>query len=126
MVTDSKGHHITDLKPEDFQAYEDGKLQKLTHFSYVQVTPESKAAPALKAGQLMPSRNAVSSLPPAPLAQLRPEDVRRTIVLMVDDLGLSFESMAFVRKALRRFVNEQMQLGDLIAICRTGAGSGAL
>ena len=45
---------------------------------------------------------------------------------MVDDLGLSFESMAFVRSSLRKFVNQQLQPGDLVAICRTGAGSGAL
>ncbi len=126
VVTDSKGHHITDLKPEDFQVFEDGKPQKLTHFSYVQVTPERTAAPEPKAAGPKPSPNAVSALPPAPLAQIRPEDVRRTIVLMVDDLGLSFESMAFVRRSLRKFVNEQIQPGDLVAICRTGAGSGAL
>jgi len=126
VVTDSQGHRVTDLTPEDFQVFEDGKLQTLTHFSYVQVTPGRKVAPEPKVMGPKPSPKAVSALPPAPLAQLRPEDVRRTIVLMVDDLGLSFDSMAFVRKSLRRFVNEQMQPGDLVAICRTGAGSGAL
>jgi VWFA-related protein len=60
------------------------------------------------------------------MPQIRPEDVRRTIVLMVDDLGLSFESMAFVRSSLRKFVEKQMQAGDLVAVCRTAAGSGAL
>jgi len=124
VVTDSKGRHITDLKPEEFQVLEDGKLQKLTNFSYVQVVPEP--TPELKAERPKPAPRGPSVLPPAPLAQLRPEDVRRTIVLMVDDLGLSFESMAFVRDALRKFVNQQMQPGDLVAICRTGAGSGAL
>ena len=126
VVTDSKGRHITDLKPEDFQVFEDGKLQKLTHFSYVQVVPEHKAAPELKTERPKRSPNTVSALPPPSLAELRAEDVRRTIVLMVDDLGLSFESMAFVRSSLRKFVNQQMQPGDLVAICRTGAGSGAL
>jgi VWFA-related protein len=126
VVTDSKGHQITDLKPEDFQVFEDGKLQTLTHFSYVQVAPERQPAPELKAAVPKPSPNSVSALPPGPLAQIRPEDVRRTIVLMVDDLGLSFESMAFVRSSLRKFVNQQLQPGDLVAICRTGAGSGAL
>jgi VWFA-related protein len=126
VVTDSKGHHITDLKPEDFQVFEDGKLQKLTHFSYVQVTQEPKPAQELKAERAKPAPKGPSALPPPPLAQIRPEDVRRTIVLMVDDLGLSFESMAFVRSSLRKFVNEQMQPGDLVAICRTGAGSGSL
>ena len=126
VVTDSKGHHITDLKPEDFEVLEDGKPQKLTHFSYVSVTPGHKATQEPTAAAPKPSHNAAPALPPAPLAQIRPEDVRRTIVLMVDDLGLSFESMANVRSSLRKFVNEQIQPGDLVAICRTGAGSGSL
>jgi len=126
VVTDSKGHQIADLTPADFQVFEDGKLQTLTHFSYVRVAPEHKAAPDVKAAGPKPSPNAVPALPPARLAQIRPEDVRRTIVLMVDDLGLSFESMAFVRASLRKFVDRQVQPGDLVAICRTGAGSGAL
>jgi VWFA-related protein len=126
-VTDSKGHQVTDLTPADFQVFEDGKLQKLTHFSYVQVTPVAQGGAELKAAraQAFPQLR-VRPLPPPPLAQLRPEDVRRTIVLMVDDLGLSFESMALVRSSLGKFVSEQMQPGDLVAVCRTGAGSGAL
>ena len=63
---------------------------------------------------------------PVPPVRLRPEQVRRTFALVVDDLGLSFESMHFVRAALRKFVDEQMQTGDLVAIIRTGAGVGAL
>ena len=47
-------------------------------------------------------------------------DVRRTIAIVVDDLGLSFESTHFVRRALKKFVDEQMQTGDLVAIIRTG------
>lgn len=126
VVTDSKGHHVTDLTPEDFQVFEDGKLQKLTHFAYVRVAPGRKTSPELRAAREKPSPKSVEGLPPPPSAHVRPEDVRRTIVLMVDDLGLSFESMAFVRWSLRKFVNHQMQPGDLVAVCRTGAGSGVL
>src|SRR5262249_62358444 len=43
-----------------------------------------------------------------------------------DDLGLSFESTAYVRRALKKFVDEQMQPGDLVAIIRTSGGIGAL
>jgi VWFA-related protein len=46
--------------------------------------------------------------------------------LVVDDLSLSFESAYQTRKALKKFVDEQMQEGDLVAIIRTGAGIGAL
>src|SRR5205085_8129921 len=57
---------------------------------------------------------------------VKPEQVRRTIALVVDDLTLSFESTYYVRRALKKFVDEQLQDGDLVAIIRTGAGIGAL
>jgi len=120
VVTDGKGRNIEDLTPDDFEVSVDGKPQTLTHFSYVHVVAEDSGT------RQRPVRKTVSALPPPPSAQLRPEDVRRTIVLMVDDLGLSFVSMAWVRFSLHKFVENQMQPGDLVAIVRTGAGSGAL
>jgi VWFA-related protein len=123
VVTDSKGHYVTDLTPGDFAVFEDGQPQKIANFSYVSVYTHSPAGPKSAA---KPYPKSAPVLPPAPAAPLRPEDVRRTTVLMVDDLGLSFESMAFVRSSLRKFVERQMQPGDLVAVCRTAAGSGAL
>jgi hypothetical protein len=35
VVTDAKGRHVSDLQPEDFRIFEDGKPQKITHFAYV-------------------------------------------------------------------------------------------
>jgi VWFA-related protein len=122
VVTDSKGHYVADLTPDDFAIFEDGKPQKITNFSYVRVN----SPPAGPKAVAKPASKTALALPPAPAAPPRPEDVRRTIVLMVDDLGLSFESMAYVRLALRKFVERQMQPGDLVAVCRTGAGSGPL
>jgi VWFA-related protein len=125
-VTDDKGRQISDLRPEDFEVYEDGRLQKITNFSYVSynassanptvTTPPVNAAP-LSTGKVPP---------PLPPLRLRPEQVRRTVALVVDDLGLSHESSTQVRHALRKFVDEQMQAGDLVAVIRTGAGMGAL
>ena len=120
VVSDSKGHNVAGLKPDDFEVLVDGKPQRLTHFSYVRLAPESPASGTA------PVPGAAPGLPPPPTPQLRPEDVRRTIVLMVDDLGLSFESMAWVRSSLHKFIDTQMQPGDLIAVMRTGSGSGAL
>src|ERR1041385_2603016 len=34
VVTDQSGKAITDLKPEEVQIFEDGKPQKITHFTY--------------------------------------------------------------------------------------------
>jgi hypothetical protein len=114
VVTDSKGRYVTDLTTDDFEVLEDGRPQTITYFSYVRIASETPRPAPPPGPEILP-------LPLPPAAPLRPEDVRRTIVLMVDDLGLSFESMARVRSALRTFVDEQMQPGDLVAVCRTGS-----
>ena len=119
-VTDKSGKHITDLRPEDFVVIQDGRPQSVTNLSYIAAEPPS----AQTIGK--PGPPSTNNAPPAPPTVLRPEQVRRTIALVVDDLGLSFESTAFVRKTLTRFVNEQMQPGDLVAIIRSSAGAGAL
>ncbi len=57
---------------------------------------------------------------------VRPEQARRLIALVVDDLALAFDSVARVRGAVKKFVDEGMQPGDLVAVIRTGGGMGAL
>ena len=115
-VTDKNGNVIRDLKPEEIEIYENGEKQKITNFSFVsnvQRTSEKK------------KDNSKPAVPEPPLV-LRPEQVKRTIALVVDDLTLSFESAAHVRRALKKFLDQQMQDGDLVGIIRTGAGIGAL
>ncbi len=119
-VVDAKGKIVKDVRPEEVEIYENGKKQKISNFSFVAAerTIEQKKA-AEKSAE---AKVAI----PAPTATLRPEQVRRTIALVVDDLFLSFESAYHTRRALKKFVDEQMQEGDLVAIIRTGAGIGAL
>lgn len=124
VVTDKQGNPVTDLKSSDFEVYEDGRKQHITNFSFVGTQPESPLAPAVAPAK--PDSKSKASLPPGPPVRLRPDQVRRTIALVVDDLGLSFESTGAVRDALKKFVDQQMQPGDLVAIIRTGAGMGAL
>ena len=122
VVTDKNGQPVTDLRADEFEIQENGEKQTITNFSYVPVVSvatrdEAEPNPATKV-----DKNA----PPPPPVSLRPEQVRRTIALVVDDLGLSFESTYYVRRALNKFVDEQMQAGDLVAIIRTSKGVGAL
>ncbi|SPE32831.1 conserved hypothetical protein [Candidatus Sulfopaludibacter sp. SbA3] len=44
------------------------------------------------------------------------------MALVVDDQALSFTSLVRVRDSLRKFVQQQMQPGDLVAMIRTGGG----
>ena len=115
-VTDKKGKVVPDLKPEEIEIYENGQKQTITGFTFV---------PGVKK-TLKPDGKIDKSKPPVPEPPLvlRPEEVQRTIAIVVDDLTLSFESAAYTRRALKKFVDEQMQDGDLVGIIRTGAGIG--
>jgi len=125
VIVDKSGRQVTDLSAEDFEILEDNRAQKITNFSYV--SNETAPRPAAAEPSLAVGRKPTDKLaPPEPPRRLRPEQVRRTMALVVDDLGLSFESVSFVREALRKFVDEQMQPHDLVAIVRTSAGVGAL
>jgi VWFA-related protein len=53
-------------------------------------------------------------------------NARRTLAVLVDDLGLSFASIARIRSALNKFVDEDIEAGDLVAIIQSSKGMGAL
>jgi VWFA-related protein len=121
VVTDKKGKMVTDLRPEEMEIYEDGRPQKVTNFSFVSTESATEQPVAAK-----PAAPVDKNAPPVPPVHLRPDQVQRTVALVVDDLGLSFESTHYVREALKKFVDQQVQPGDLVAIIRTGGGMGAL
>jgi len=118
VITDSQRKRVTDLRADEVEMLEDGKPQKITNFSYIEVG----SAPVARTT----TRERDPNLPPDPPRKLRPEEIRRTIALVVDDLGMSFESAHFMRQALRKFLDQQMQPNDLVAIIRTAGGMGAL
>ena len=122
VVTDRKGQQITNLTDQDFEILEDGHAQKITNLSYVSIGSPT-AAPTRPAAGAKDTGAKYEGVPPV---HLRPEQVHRTIALVVDDLGLSLQSMVYVRQALKKFVDEQMQPGDMAAIIRTRAGTAAL
>ncbi|MEJ7711566.1 MAG: VWA domain-containing protein [Pyrinomonadaceae bacterium] len=120
VVTDQKGQHVTNLNAEDFEVFEEGRKQEVRNFSYVSTD-----------GSAEPGDNGRSTSTSTP--STRPlnssTDVtnsRRTIALVVDDLGISFESMVSVREALRKFVAQQMLPTDQVAIITTSKRIGAL
>ncbi|HEX8147802.1 MAG TPA: VWA domain-containing protein [Pyrinomonadaceae bacterium] len=118
VVTDKHGRHVADLRPDDFEIFVDGRRQEITNFTFVAGEPGAgRAAPPAARGD---------KSTPAPAAPMRAGQVRRTIALVADDLGTSFEDIYNVRRALKKFVDEQMQPGDLVAVMQTGRGLGAL
>ncbi|HEX7316367.1 MAG TPA: VWA domain-containing protein [Pyrinomonadaceae bacterium] len=119
VVTDKKGRQVTDLKADEFEILADGKPQQITNFSYVNNVPDPGPTPA----QLAEDKSGVTAPPPA---RLRPEQVRRTVAFVFNDLEMSWESVVYARRAIKKFVDEQMQPGDFVAILPASGGSGAL
>ncbi len=116
-VTDSKGKPVADLKPNEIEIYENGKKQTMTNFLFVSSGRLTGEKPDKSAA--IADRNAI---PPPPRIPQKLEQHRRTIAIVVDDLNMSFESLQFTRRALKKFVNEQMEDGDVVAILRTQGG----
>ncbi len=125
VVTDRAGRQVMDLRPEDFEVIENGRPQPITNFSYVNAGPPA-ATPALGESAKVAPPKSVGPTPPAPSTPLRASQVRRTIALVVDDLMMSAESIRDAKRALKKYVDEQVQPGDLVAVVRTRGGAGAL
>lgn len=119
VVVTRDGKQVTDLKPEDFELFEDGHPQQITSFSYVSNVPGTASS---STPPLAPTDKTAPVVP----AAVHPHDVRRTVAFVVDDLGMSNESIGQTRHQLRKFVDEQLQPNDLVAIIRTGGEVGAL
>jgi hypothetical protein len=73
VVTDSKGRHVTGLKPEDLQILEDGKPQKITHFSYVPGNAIAGGPTPVNPEPRRPSGKTRAAIP-APVKALPEED----------------------------------------------------
>jgi VWFA-related protein len=115
------GKPVTDLQPEDFEIFSDGKPQKITNFSYVSnVTGDISSASPSRAK----TKDKIAT-PVAP-AKVSMGQARRMVAIMVDDLGMAFNTVASVRRQLRKFIDEELAPNDLVAIIRTGGDVGAL
>jgi len=119
VVTDRNGRHITDLRPDEVEMIEDGKPQKITDFSYVKIGRPAEVA-------AKPTEERSGPAGPVAPQKLRREQVQRTIALVVDDLRMSFDSIRFTKQTLKKFLDEQMQPNDLLALIFTAGGTGAL
>lgn len=117
-VVTKDGKPVPNLKAEDFEIYEDGKKQTITNFAYISnvSTAPKSAAPAT-------SDKGGADVPTGPVQR---DVARRTVAIVVDDLGLSAESMYQVRHQVRKFIAEEVKPNDLVAIIRTGGEMGAL
>ena len=133
VVMDRDGKPVTNLTREDFEVTVAGKHQTLEQAVYIRTQEQPQALAAVRAAAI-PRGGNVPAEPRSESAASQalrstgttPDKVARTIALVVDDLGLSFDSTFYVRKAIHKYIDTQIEPGDLVAIVRTAGGVGAL
>ena len=117
VVTDANGNQVTDLTAADFQIFEDGKQRKITGFAYVPFNSRSSQTQTADG-----KKDQKAILPPS---SRRPSRLGRVIAFIVDDgnCKASLVGMKATRDALEKFITEQMQPDDVVAIYQTRSGS---
>lgn len=119
VVEDEKGRLVRDLKIEDFQLVEDGKVQRLSNFS---VGTASRPARWIGAGKKSVAEGErAGRVGEGPSAAV---DVGRYIVMAIDDLHLSPASLLVAKQALQRFIDQQLSLNDQASLITTSGTLG--
>ncbi len=111
VVRDSTGATVDNLRQEDFQLFDHGKLQTILHFSVEKPTLKAPEPPAQKpAEKTVPEPEATDETAvPASAA-------RRFVALYFDDVNTPFENLARVRDAADHFLTGFVQPGDRVAL----------
>jgi VWFA-related protein len=125
IVTDKQGRPVTDLRPEDFELSENGRIRQITNFSYISLTGEQSTPRETNSSRTI-KRDIRTSAPPLTLHAGHPEEVRRAIAILIDDFGLSFESFTRLRTALEKFIEEHTLPTDFIGVIRCSGGPGSM
>jgi VWFA-related protein len=102
VVTHKNGQPVTGLKPEDFTLEENGKKQKISVFVPPGIVNTAAPTPV-----------------PAGILSNHPEDVLpggTPTVLLLDATNSSFQNQAYARSQMLKYVTEQSQAGQSMAV----------
>jgi VWFA-related protein len=111
VVRDSKGKIVPGLKKEDFQLFDNKKLQTITSFNVE--TPEAHTASALASATTEGSSSSVDAA--GGKAVVLPQ---RFVSMMFDDVHLSMSDAVFVRDSAKRFF-ESLAASDRVSLNTT-------
>lgn len=125
VVTDRNGNLVTDLRPEDFEIRQDGRLQTIGTFGFVSASGDDGApvvvdAPGAPPTATPPATAATAVAPSTPAAIAA---TGRTLVIVIDDLSLSVASVRVTKQALHKIVDTQIAANDRVSIVRTSGGA---
>jgi VWFA-related protein len=105
VVRDAKGNAVPNLRQDDFQIFEDHKLQLISHFS-VETSAPAAAPPATTTHA---AAEPEKSAPPL----VRPV---RYVALLFDDVHLAFGDLARIREVADKYVDSSVVPTERFAI----------
>jgi VWFA-related protein len=108
VVTDARGSFVKDLSRDDFEIYEDGRLQTPSTFALVDVP----VLPPLTVA------NSAEPIEPDVRSSSRTFD-GRLYVIVLDDLHTTTLRSQLVREAARKFIERHFGANDLAAVVYT-------
>jgi VWFA-related protein len=108
VVRDAKGNAVPNLRQDDFQIFEDHKLQLISHFSMETSTPAA-APTATAATSTHAAAEPDKSAPPL----VRPV---RYVALLFDDVHLAFGDLARIREVADKYVASSLVPTERFAI----------
>ena len=114
VVTDPKGHHVTNLKRSDFTVFEDGVAEDIVAFS----TTTDSSSPDLSPAAASPAGS--PSKPSQPVASASPSDPVRTYLIVIDTLHSSPSSYTRVRDAILKVLRQEQGADSLYALMAMG------
>jgi VWFA-related protein len=114
VVRNAQGESVGTLTKEDFQVFDDGKLQTPTGFSVID-----------RAGETNSAVSAASANDSSPVAPQSPPEVQRSVVFVFDDLNLSSSELTLAKQAVRKLFETSLPASDMVAVAATsGSNSG--
>ena len=105
IVTDKQGNPVTDLKLEDFEIQEDGKLQKAETFRLVKIDPEVQPAYTQRSPRTRNDEETIAA-----------DENSRIFAFFLDDYHVMRESSMSMRKPVMDFIANQLAPSDLATV----------
>lgn len=136
IVRDKSGNIVRGLTADDFEIREDGQPQRVSTFSFQEITErpaaDFKAVELLSGVEEKVIEDARRAAPVAPAAAAPPPEAakplsseatagRRLIVLLFDVSSMQPEDVQRAVDSAKKYVDEQMSGADLVAVATVGS-----
>lgn len=122
-VTDRNGKPVENLTKDDFEVYEDGKLQSLRacEFERLGTAPLPPMNPATQFAQRQPAAAVAPAPKTSPSEALSKFQDRRLIVMLFDFSSMDTAEQIRARDAALKFLSTQMSASDMVSVMVFGS-----